>query len=409
MGYADRYFLPVALGLAPAAMLVLTWPDDVTAPVELAKKHALPVIAVELTTIIAAFRSGWRPRFPRGSTAALLALGVIAWTTAFAAPLQLISLMWTGYWVIHLLFGAAVAQLFCPRVAARAVMTGFLFFLILFVIRVSVGPVEDWQQNPPGFDQVRRLGYYAAAVAGLGVGSLGLRLRPFFAFAVTAAAVALLLWTGARGAVAAILVGSIVAAAFLPALRNLRLAGWAFAAAAVGAAVAMVLPVPAVFMGVSRVAALGVDSSGRLELWDSVFRAVLERPWFGWGEAQTKALDLHLVQPHNLFLQILLAWGVIGAGWLTYLAVMAIRRAIPNVRSSDTLLAPAVAASTLLAYSMIDGTLYHVHSTAIFAMCVGLITAGSRDKSEVESARAESSVHYSDSRPSTLLPETGLT
>ena len=377
MTFADRYFLPSAFALAPSFLLLLTWPDEATHTSQIVKNHAAPVIAVEITVIAAALLAGWRPRFPLWPAIGLLALAAIALVTAYYAPLQQISLIWTAYWVIHFLFGAAAATMFCPKATIRALLVGFVIFLLLLTVRSLLGPVHDWERNPPAFDQVRRFGYYGAAVAGIGIGYLALSRRPILAFVAVCGAMALMFWTGARGAVIATVVGPVAAAIVFPVLRKPRIVVCTFAAGAAGLAVASILPSPVLSMGADRIVTLNeFSSTGRIELWQSVVAAIAAKPWFGWGEAQTLATGSILAQPHNLFLQVLLAWGAVGFLLVAYLGAVAARSAISNVGDANLLLPFAVGALTLLAYSMIDGPLFHVQATSIFALCVGLAVGG---------------------------------
>jgi O-antigen ligase len=110
--------------------------------------------------------------------------------------------------------------------------------------------------------------------------------------------------------------------------------------------------------------------------------AISARPWFGYGEAHTlhahwAGRNLRVPQAHNFVLQVLLAWGLFGASLLALLGFILGRVVVRQGKSdprSLPMLAPAI---VLAAYSMIDGTLYHVHPTSIFAMGIGL-TAGRR-------------------------------
>ena len=84
-------------------------------------------------------------------------------------------------------------------------------------------------------------------------------------------------------------------------------------------------------------------------------------------------------QPHNVVLQILLAWGVIGGLACLALALWVAPRFI-RARSAEA--APfQCAALSLAAYSMYDGTLYYAHSTALFMLCCAAAVAADLPRS----------------------------
>ena len=367
-GRADRYLLPLAFALAPAAMLLLAWQDDPGVEARALKLYLPAVLTAEILVVYAALRRGAKPALPRAPAAGLVALIAVAWGAAAFAPEPARSLAWTGVWMIHLAFGWAAGRIWHPVAAANALMAGFLLFAGLLAVRAA-SPVADWLNNPPGLDQLRRYAYYAAPVAGLAIGALAGQRR-LFPFLVACAAFTMIFWNGARGAVLAVLVAAGAALWIFPGLRRRFVIPLALAATGIGLLIGQSFPVEPVTMGTGRM--LSGDSSGRLWVWQRSVEAIMERPLFGWGEAQA-SLFTGFAQPHNLLLQLLMAWGIVGTALALYLGLVAARRAIPAVRADDRLLPAAVAAMTLAAYSAVDGTLYHVLPTAIFAAMAGLI------------------------------------
>ncbi len=84
--------------------------------------------------------------------------------------------------------------------------------------------------------------------------------------------------------------------------------------------------------------------TGRLEIWDFVWRKVLEQPWLGWGYNSGKVIlgqnygftnGLMVDNAHNLFLQNLLSVGFIGTspmvGLLIWMSVRFLTRPVPIV------------------------------------------------------------------------------
>lgn len=106
---------------------------------------------------------------------------------------------------------------------------------------------------------------------------------------------------------------------------------------------------------------------------------IAQRPWSGWGEAQFGTLfQSRFAQPHNSLLQIMLAWGVAGLALVAVLATMLAKRLRRNIRPQNAPLMFAIA--NLAAFSLIDGSLFHVQSVSIFALCLGLLAADDGDE-----------------------------
>jgi O-antigen ligase len=125
------------------------------------------------------------------------------------------------------------------------------------------------------------------------------------------------------------------------------------------------------------------DGNGREEIWAATVDAILSRPWFGYGEGQA-FVALHwpagisiLPHPHNVVLQVILAWGLLGAALLGVLGFKLGRVVVRQGQSDPRVLPVLAAAIVLAAYSLVDGTLYNVHPAGVFAMAIGL-AAGRR-------------------------------
>jgi O-antigen ligase len=365
----DRYFLPVAFGLTPAFMILLTWVDDPGRGSRALKLYQPAVLAVEIATIVAVILGGARLRLSHLNWLLIAGWLAIAWITASQAPEAGRSLLWTAIWTVHLGFTFAAARVIEPKAAAVGLMAGFIIFALLLAVRAQ-WPVADWANNPPGLDQIRRFAYYASLIAGLSIGAMAGRHR-ILAFVAASAAFAMIFWDGARAALLATIVGSLAAALLLPTFRTKAVALLGPAAACAGLLISLLLPRAYAATGPERLFST-LDDSGRLRVWERTWHAILERPMFGWGEGQAD-LFTGFAQPHNLLLQTLLAWGAIGTALVACLGVAAASSAVKNTRSDTNLLAPATAVMTGLAYSMVDGTLFHVLPVGISALCVGLM------------------------------------
>jgi O-antigen ligase len=396
-----RYFIPALVGFAPLVTFLMTW--DVASYGTLSsviRALSLPELAAELGTVAIAFVEGMLPwlrrlRPPRYALAAIVALVAIALGTIAIAPDQSSALFKTFFWITHLAFGISVAflcgNLFEAKDLVRAYLIGFLSFTAAFALfaGTSFHRPLDWTRDLPAVVHIRHLGIYATAVIGLCVGVMATatgRQAWIGACLVAASGFALALWTGARGP--AIAIGVTVAAGLVvaPAIRRFKAWGGACLGFVIGLLAVYWLPVPADNMGFARTVAATTQSgdvgTGRLDLWRGVIHAIQRQPLFGYGEGQMPAVAhfADMQQPHNLILQILLAWGIAGLLCCLALAFWFVPRAITTVRRDEAnLLAPFLAMVALVALSMIDAALYHILPLSIFAACAGMIVAGQRN------------------------------
>jgi O-antigen ligase len=173
----------------------------------------------------------------------------------------------------------------------------------------------------------------------------------------------------------------------VPAMRRPKAWGGAVLALGLASALVAILPVPAANMGVARTIAATTESNdigtGRTKLWREVGAAIARRPVLGYGSGQmpTVAPFYGLGQPHNLVLQVLLAWGVVGLLCTVVLGIWFVFRAVPAVRSRpDELLGPFLAMLGLVMLSMVDAALYHIQPISVFAACAGMIAAGWQER-----------------------------
>ena len=396
MANFERNFIPVVIGFAPLVLFLLTWDVPRMGIVgHVLRDYTFPVLGAELVTILVALREGmvktWKAwtASPVALGALLILLATAIGTAAFVSP-NFAAVTRTACWIIHLLFGLSVAFL-CGRTFSAADLTlgylaGFVALMIAFAI-FAAGALQrpiNWQWDLPAFSHNRHPGIYATPMIALSIGIMATaRVQGAWlgAFLVAVAGFALVLWTGSRGPLVAIAAAIVVGLLFVPAARSPRAWGGALASLAIAYFLVKALPVPAEHMGAARTitATQGPDVlTGRDQLWRVVWQAIEQRPIFGYSDGQMKAVApfYGLAQPHNLVLQILLAWGIVGLLACLTLGLWFAKRAIPAVRDDKAmLLGPFLAIAALGALSMVDAALYHILPVSIFAACCGMIAA----------------------------------
>ena len=365
----ERRFLPWAFGFAPVVLFLLTWTDHYHN--WWVKTYALPVVAVELTSVVVAFRQGMRIRV-NAITGCLAGLLLLAWVTCLFAPRPDLALLRTAIWTLHALFGFAAAKLFDPDYLVEGILAGFVVFAAILAIYVATAPPDiSWIYQLPGLGNIRRFGFYAAAVMGLGLGRLATGKWPIAATLVLSFAMAL--WSGSRGAILAAMVGLVAAMLLFPALRRPRTPVAFVGCGLVGAVLAAIAGSPDKLQGPTRLA--DASDNGRIEVWREAIELIGHRPWFGYGEGQMHDLSQmnYVMHPHDIVLQLLLAWGIVGLLLASILGIWAARRMV--AMADEHTLPLCCAALIQVIYSLIDGALYNVHPVAIFAACVGVALA----------------------------------
>jgi O-antigen ligase len=359
--------LPWAFGLAPLFLILMTWNNhDSTWWIKL---YALPVAAVELITVGVAFLGGMRIRLTLPS-ACLAGLLLLAWITVFFAPDPMVSVFTTELWTLHALFGFAAARLFQPQELTRAILAGFIASMVaLAIFAATAPPGVNWVGELPGLGNPRSFALYASLAIGLGMGLLA--EGKSWPVAVIILGFTMAFWSGSRGAIYASSATLIACMVLFPSVRRPKVWGLMVGSALAGAALARLVGSPALLFGVSRMTEAG--DNGRFALWRSTIALISHRPWFGYGEGQTDYL-LHIpwtMHPHNIFLQVLLAWGIVGFALVSGLSWWAMRQCFARV--SEKTLPLALAIATLAFYSLVDGAIYNVHTTAVFAACLGVL------------------------------------
>ena len=332
--------------------------------------------------------------------ATALCIGVIAvasGTAVFVSANPLISLVASAFSLLHVIYGLVLMSSMTisaePSQRALALafglaMVAYLPLMILYFLIAGTPADGIWTDALPGFGNVRRLGAPLAAGAGaiLGLMAFTPREQPRRYYGLAAAAIVLwgmLFWTGSRGAVCA-LVGAVLVTSFiLPAATRMRFLRISFMTLFLGAALSFVHTPPdpnfGLFNAAERVA--GDEPTGRrLDIWRDTAEAILQRPWFGHGAAQLREAvgdrPYEAIHPHNMVLQVLLDWGLVGGGaFLVLVGVMWIRAYASAWRGSGANLPLFLPLTALLALSLLDGVFFYPYPLLIVTTLFAAIFA----------------------------------
>ncbi|HKX91803.1 MAG TPA: O-antigen ligase family protein [Sphingomicrobium sp.] len=392
----------------PMIFALVTWQTSWShSPVrDWLRQFGIPAVAGEICVIGWAMLRGAAPlgiiaAQPRWVGACLVGLIAIAFATALlAAPDQVRALSWTFLWLVHLAFGLAVcglvrsAEEWSKSAIWPAVVAGLCIYALLvvtFVHSVPDGRPFNWERFPLAGGNIRHIGHFSTIGAAAAAGSAAFH-RGWARYAYWLAAAVMLslsFWSGTRGSIVALWAAFVAGTVMIARLRSIG--PWLALAAstAAGALLSLAGPTPNSLFGMRRLAATldaptaDALASGRLAMWADAWAAFLRQPWFGYGQGQFPAVvesQRLFNQPHNILLQLLLQWGVIGTALALALAAYVAWQCRNALRSQSGIQAPAfLVAAAIFVMSLYDATLFHSYPTMMFAFSLAVLV-GARDQ-----------------------------
>ncbi|MCF6285108.1 MAG: O-antigen ligase family protein, partial [Candidatus Hydrogenedentes bacterium] len=287
---------------------------------------------------------------------------ISAYTAIAVAPSVKMASYATGTSIAAILAGLAASALlrrYGDGIIMRVSWALFLamllhapFWIWLYVTE-GQNPDFDWNNRTPGYPSVRMYGYSVEAGLAAALGLFYLsdnksKLLRTGLIVGTALLWMLLFWSGGRGAFFALLATSVVVALITPKFATKM---WKFLVAtiAIGAGLSLLLPVPSSaygllrrFNGTGNTASLNDLSSDRLTLWSDAYSIFLDRPIFGHGMLQYSHVTTLTrvdapIQVHNIVLESLIAFGLVGTIALVFLLGKIWVSAAIRLRRGDSL------------------------------------------------------------------------
>lgn len=394
----------VIVSFLPLIFTLATW-DNVgrQAGIQFAIRHlSIPVIIGEIIIIMLAVYKGFEIRLLFADVSKVTKALLVAW--AFFAILSLsrsetqlqLSIFTTVRYMIHALFFVALISIYqqsqkfdsnkCLALFALGGIT-YVGALTLFAIMVPDKETFPWVLRMPTGTNIRQIGYYVAIT---GVAPLALLLfakhRIFFAAISFMATVMFVSWTGSRGALLGLMIGSIAAlllARHKPSIKRVCLA-FAFFVTGIGSSI--LLPTPGPEFGLIRMMESGKaedKTSGRMQIWSDSIQEIIDRPLVGHGSGtfnrNMKAkYDIDFNHPHQFVLQYAYDWGVIGASAALLLLaklLWSIWR-IARARNDASGFAAMGSFLVIVSVALIDGALFYplsiVAALAMIALGIGM-------------------------------------
>lgn len=337
-------------------------------------------------------------RPPRRQLIALVCCMSVAVLSTLLSPNELLAEARLSVYYSILIFTVALAVAFrrCHASTALWVLLVLaiihVFFLISALKLAVVQPEEGARVIPPFFSNVRHFGYhgYFAACAGLSLAALDQRFRSAGLMIAFASLFGIVLF-GSRGALLAWLMFAVVLVYLVP-------KRWATLLTAM---VAIALAVAAVYLAdrnevfhttslLDRADGAGGDSItstyGRRAIWADAISAIGDRPLLGYGPDGfiiSACCQRPYVHPHNAILQFALEFGIVGLVSIVWVVIACfsarIRTLFTEARTNSVSPQSACLAATLIgavAFSMIDGILYHIVPLIHFGIVTALFLSG---------------------------------
>lgn len=132
----------------------------------------------------------------------------------------------------------------------------------------------------------------------------------------------------------------------------------------------------------------GLSSSLRLEVWRDFLTAAIERPWLGWGLGGTSAAfmvhadpavgyGMYFAHTHNLFIDLLIWFGLPLGGLLIVLIVMQLLRAVSHFDADNAV--PLALCMTLFVHALLELP----HNYAYFLVPVAIAWANAETRQSV--------------------------
>lgn len=405
----DLYLLRLAciflVGAAPALMAILPWDfgNDFGQYRVIMRGHSLVVPLLQCLIVLIVMAGGFSPynsirALPGLSKVGACLFCVIAAVGAFTVAKSPI-LVAVGMFKIsiHALFFLAVIdqvenwrrrELMCFWFA---ISLGLLVFWFVWITNIWIFEPNgrDWVRLIPGVTNVRGLGFFAVAgfFAGMALAAKNKFQEwqsPVFVLGVlvSVSALIMVLWTGSRGGLLAIMSGAGFIFVFAPALRK-SVAVYFGLALILALAASYPLPIVNESYGLERIILSSSTisdganpSSGRTQMWAGTVQKIMDRPMLGWGIEQFAISGpeetLGFKQPHNMILQILFSIGFLG-GLATLMILLPIAsRVVFDISQPESVAAWGYVTGVIV-FGLYDAAFYYPYPVMIFLIAAAII------------------------------------
>lgn len=387
------------IALTPLIHTIMTWDSDgLLSSRAFAMRHfSVPVMLLEIGMIFLAITKGFELKtassnWPRGLKILVTIWFAFAMFSCFLHTGDAgLSLFITFRYMLHGLVLAAVVfvvsmkRSFDIYVYLKILTIGAIAYLLALVVFIALIAEPDsfaWVLRLPSATNVRQIGNNLSLLAIAPIVLILARdTSNRLAYIVTVSLiVAFVTWTGTRGGLFGLTVGIMVAILATKEFTTIRNVGLLLASSILGLLISFPLFKPDPQFGLFRiVSSISSEdaSSGRIDIWGYTINEIAKRPFLGFGSGRYRdnmreLYDFDFNHPHNVVLQYVYDWGIIGGGaGLLILSWLGIRLFSTNDNGSSVRFVSIAGFTATLAISMIEGTLFH--PLPIF-ICIALVS-----------------------------------
>jgi O-antigen ligase len=325
----------------PVFQTLMTWDfDGRLSPQAFAMRHfSIPAVIGELVvfylaaraglTIQAVFASLTKPVLVLLTIWAVFALIALIADSSGLVNASFILLRYTlhGFCLASLVFLLSKAERFDKVTWLEAISIGGLAYAALLALFCVLVPDPDnfpWILRIPSATNIRHI---ANLIGIMAIAPIALLLskdvgHKWLYWVAVTLIMTFTLWTGSRSTIIGLLLGLAAGTIFTYGFSNMRNACAALFALVTGILLSLPLPMPDTVFGLFRminttVAAGGDPSSGRAEIWGFTVKEIMKSPLIGHGsgrftENMHRLYAIDLNHPHNVILQYVYDWGVVG-------------------------------------------------------------------------------------------------
>lgn len=254
-----------------------------------------------------------------------------------------------------------------------------------------------WLNRPPLNSNIRHTGYQLEAAIGFFLAFLIKKDKDASVnFMIITLLITFLLWTGGRGGIISVYT-SFIFMSFAIILHKINLRYFVYTillSTVIAIGLSQLLAIydwNGIFNTIHKsvnTQSLNQLSSDRLSIWNNVFALLNENWLFGLGSQGyyfTENRSFNIVQPHNLILQFLTEWGIVGTLIFLTLLVKALWNGIKihllNTNGDHRYsLAAGAVLSILLIHSLVGGVFFHPQSSVYLVIAFAIWILPSKQK-----------------------------
>ncbi|WP_374090201.1 O-antigen ligase family protein [Methylomicrobium lacus] len=308
------------------------------------------------------------------------------------------------FWNFIYRSGAKIERfLFAAPLSTLLIVGAFFYEWLDFSSHLSLGSLSlKWWHEPPFNSHLRHTGYQATAglsvLIALFIFKKASRYEAALQFIALTMLWSFVLWLGGRAAIMSA-IGVMLYIWMIVRIKsiNKNLSFCALGASPIlGLFVSELLPnldwsgAIRIYHSVSTADNINDLSTGRIKIWLSTWESLKDHPIFGLGPQGYYYMPNRIFgyQPHNVFLQFLTEWGLIGSVLFLYLLVTGFWQGVKlHIVNRDTNLnQSALAAGAIIValtiHSLVDGTYYHPQPSFYLAMAYAFWLCPDRPKNK---------------------------